>query len=145
MTWDENLTQAIWNNLSVGDVNPLNLSPLVLAYIGDSIYDLVIRTWLMSKGNMQVNKINHHACKLVKAQTQSKIVDIIEPMLSEEEESIYKRGRNAKSHTSAKNASIVDYRRATGFEALMGYLYLSGQYERMTMLIKEALTQLGEM
>ena len=93
---------------------------------------------------MQVNKINKHACNLVKAQKQSEMIGIIEPLLDNYEEAVYKRGRNAKSYTSAKNASISDYRRATGFEALMGYLYLSNRYERMMELIKAALVGIGE-
>lgn len=142
--WDENLTQSIWDNLNLGEINPAQLSPLVLAYIGDSVYDLVIKTYLLSKGNMPVNKINRHACKLVKAQAQSQIIGIIEPILEPGEEAVYKRGRNAKSYTSAKNASITDYRRATGFEALIGYLYLSGKFDRMTKLIGVALKEIDE-
>ena len=94
---------------------------------------------------MPVNKINRHACRLVKAQMQSQMIGIIEPMFEGYEEAVYKRGRNAKSYTAAKNATITDYRRATGFEALMGYLYLSGKYSRMMELIKAALTGIGEL
>lgn len=113
--------------------------PLVLAYIGDSIFDLVVKTKIVTAGNTQVNKMNRAASSIVKAESQSKMIGYLEDKLTEEEESVYKRGRNAKSYTSAKNASISDYRRATGFEALMGYLYLSGRYERMCELIKDAL------
>ena len=88
---------------------------------------------------MQVNKLYRFASNIVKAQSQSEMIGIIEPLLSPAEEAVYKRGRNAKSYTSAKNASISDYRRATGFEALMGYLYLEGEYERMIQLIKAGL------
>lgn len=102
ITTQENLTQAIKETLNLKDIDPKQLSPLVLAYIGDSIYDLVIRTYLLSKGNMQVNKINKHACNLVKAQKQSEMIGIIEPLLDNYEEAVYKRGRNAKSYTSAK-------------------------------------------
>jgi ribonuclease-3 family protein len=118
----------------------------VLAYIGDCVYDLVIKTYLLDKkGNMPVNKLNRMASNLVKAQTQSKLIGIIEEKLTEEELATYKRGRNAKSYTSAKNASIGDYRRATGFEALVGYLYLDRQYARMVELVHEALVGFGEM
>lgn len=120
-------------------VSPRQLSPLVLAYIGDSIFDLVVKTKIVTAGNTQVNKMNRAASSIVKAESQSKMIGYLEDKLTEEEGSVYKRGRNAKSYTSAKNASISDYRRATGFEALMGYLYLSGQYERMCELIKDAL------
>ena len=104
----------------------------------------MIRTYLISLGNMPVNKINRHACRLVKAETQSKLIGILEEQLTEYELSVYKRGRNAKSYTSAKNATIGDYRRATGFEALMGYLYLDGQYDRLTKLVHTGLEAIGE-
>ncbi len=140
----QNLVDEMLTGLNFAQANPAQLSPLVLAYIGDSIYDLVIRTYLVSQGNMQVNKINRHACALVKAQKQSEMMGVLEEQLTEHELAVYKRGRNAKSYTSAKNASITDYRRATGFEALMGYLYLSGEYHRMMELIREALRGTGE-
>ena len=136
----QNLTESIKNVLGLKEISPAQLSPLVLAYIGDSIFDLVIKTYLLdTNGNMQVNKLNRCASNIVKAQSQSEMIGIIEPLLSPAEEAVYKRGRNAKSYTSAKNASISDYRRATGFEALMGYLYLEGEYERMIQLIKAGL------
>ena len=136
----QNLTESIKNVLGLKEISPAQLSPLVLAYIGDSIFDLVIKTYLLdTKGNMQVNKLNRFASNIVKAQSQSEMIGIIEPLLSPAEEAVYKRGRNAKSYTSEKNASISDYRRATGFEALMGYLYLEGEYERMIQLIKAGL------
>ena len=109
------------------ELNLRQYSPLTLAYIGDAIYDLIIRTMIVRQGNTQVNKLHRHASSLVKAEKQS------------EEIHVYKRGRNAKSYTTAKNASISDYRRATGFEAVMGYLYLKGDYTRMIDLIKMGL------
>lgn len=111
-------------------------SPLTLAYIGDGIYELIIRTVLVKKGNCQVNKLHGQASELVKASAQSDIMGVIQPMLTEEELAVYKRGRNAKSPTMAKHATMTDYRRATGFEALMGYLYLTENYSRMLELIR---------
>jgi len=111
-------------------------SPLALAYIGDGIYELYIRTILIKQGNCQVNKLHKQASRLVKAQAQSEMV--------QEEEAVYKRGRNAKSYTTAKNATTGDYRRATGFEAVMGYLYLTDQYCRMIDLIKMGLEALKD-
>lgn len=111
-------------------------SPLTLAYIGDAIYDLVIRTMLVEKGNSAVNKLHHRASGFVKAKAQKQAMEAIEPLLTEEEHGYYKRGRNAKSFTTAKNATIVEYRVATGFEALLGYLYLTGQMERLLELVK---------
>lgn len=127
--------------LDVKQVDVMSYSPLTLAYIGDDAYDLVIRTYLLGKGNMPVNKLNRMADGLVRAKAQSDMMDVIEPMLDEEEHAVYKRGRNAKSYTKAKNATVADYRRATGFEALMGYLYLQGRYVRMVELIRAGIIE----
>lgn len=116
-------------------------SPLTLAYLGDGVYELVIRTILVKKGNCQVNKLHAKASSLVKASAQSAMMEIIEPMLTEEEHSVYKRGRNAHSYTTAKHATIADYRRATGFEALMGYLYLKEDMDRMIELIRAGIRE----
>ncbi len=117
------------------ECEPGQYSPLTLAYIGDAIYELVIRTILVREANTQVNKLHKRASSLVKAETQSALIETLEQHFTEEEMRIYKRGRNAKSFTSAKNASITDYRRATGFEAVMGYLYLKGEYDRIIDLV----------
>lgn len=119
-------------------------SPLTLAYIGDGVYELVIRTLLVERGNCQPQKLHKRASALVKAQAQSAMMEALTPLLTEEELSVYRRGRNAKSYTMAKNATMGDYRRATGFEALMGYLYLTEQEQRMLELIKEGLSARGE-
>ncbi len=111
-------------------------SPLTLAYIGDGVYELVIRTVLVKKGNCPVNHLHKQASSLVKAAAQSAMMEVIGPKLTEEEHSVYKRGRNAHSPTMAKHATMSDYRRATGFEALLGYLYLKEDYERMLELIR---------
>ena len=121
------------------ELNLRQYSPLTLAYIGDAIYDLIIRTMIVRQGNTQVNKLQRHASSLVKAEKQSEMIGVLEREFTEEEIHVYKRGRNAKSYTTAKNASISDYRRATGFEAVMGYLYLKGDYTRMIDLIKMGL------
>lgn len=123
------------------DTDIRTYSPLTLAYIGDAIYELVIRTILVEKGNTQVNKLNQRANRLVKASAQSEMIEKLKPHLIEEEMAVFKRGRNAKSYTMAKNATMSDYRRATGFEALMGYLYLTEQWERMLELIKLGMTE----
>ena len=111
-------------------------SPLTLAYIGDGVYKLVIRTILVKKGNCPVNRLHKKASSLVKAGAQSAIMEVIEEKLTPEELSVYRRGRNAHSPTMAKHATMADYRRATGFEALMGYLYLKEDYTRMLTLIR---------
>lgn len=117
-------------------------SPLVLAYIGDGVYDLVIRTILVRRGNCPVNKLHKKASSLVKAGAQSAMMERLEPVLTEEELSIYKRGRNAHSPTMAKHATVSDYRRATGFEALIGYLYLKEDFSRITELVRLGLPEL---
>ena len=111
-------------------------SPLTLAYIGDGVYELIIRKILVKKGNCPVNRLHKKASSLVKAAAQSGIMEVIEEKLTPEELSVYRRGRNAHSPTMAKHATMADYRRATGFEALMGYLYLKEEYERMITLIR---------
>lgn len=114
-------------------------SPLTLAYIGDAVYEIIIRTIIVERGNAPVNKLHKRSASLVKAPAQAAMMTVIEPMLTEEEAHVFKRGRNAKSYTSAKNASMIDYRIATGFEALVGYLYLSDRYDRIVTLVKAGL------
>ena len=109
------------------------LSPLQLAYIGDAVYELLVRTYILDKG-LNVNQIHKKATKYVKANAQSEIIHYIEEYLTEEEKGIVKRGRNAKTNTSPKNSSMIDYKYATGFESLFGYLYLSEQINRISKL-----------
>ena len=116
-------------------------SPLTLAYIGDGVYELVIRTILVKKGNCPVNQLHKKASSLVKAGAQSKMMELLEPDLTEEELAVYKRGRNAHSPTMAKHATMADYRRATGFEALMGYLYLKEDYSRIVELVRKGIPE----
>jgi ribonuclease III family protein len=120
--------------LKEADINAY--SPLTLAYIGDSIYDLVIKTIVVERANCAANKLHQQASALVKAQTQAQMADFLQDYMTEEEQAIYKRGRNAKSYTTAKNASVADYRKATGLEAVFGYVYLKGQSERVVDLVK---------
>ncbi|MDD3141630.1 MAG: ribonuclease III domain-containing protein [Lachnospiraceae bacterium] len=126
------------------EVNVDSYSPLTLAYIGDSIYDLIIKSVVISRGNKQVQKLHKETSSFVQASTQSLMMRALQAELSEVELRIYKRGRNAKSVSPAKNQSITDYRRATGFEALMGYLYLKKEWKRMIDLIKLGLDSLEQ-
>lgn len=119
-------------------------SPLTLAYIGDSIYDLIIKSLVINEGNKQVQKLHQETSSLVQASAQSKMMRTLQELLTEEEHAVYKRGRNAKSVSPAKNQSITDYRRATGFEALMGYLYLKKDMKRLIDLVKIGLDSLKE-
>ena len=120
-------------------VDVATYSPLALAYIGDGIYDLVIRSIVVGKGNTKASRLHQTTSHLVQAHAQATMMETLTPMLTEDETEIYRRGRNAKSPTMAKNATMSDYRRATGFEALMGYLYLTDQFERILELAKEAI------
>ena len=105
-------------------------SPLTLAYVGDCVYDLIIRTVVVERANRSANDLHKKTVQYVKAQTQARMIEVLLPTLTEEEEAVYRRGRNAKSYTVAKNASVGDYRKATGLEALMGYLYLMDRMDR---------------
>ncbi len=124
------------------DVNAY--SPLTLAYIGDSIYDLVIKTLVVYEGNQPVQRLHQKTSAFVQASAQSRMMRTLQGLLTEEEHAVYKRGRNAKSVSPAKNQSLTDYRRATGFEAVMGYLYLKKEWKRMMELVKTGLDSLEE-
>lgn len=116
-------------------INADQVSPLSLAYIGDAVYELYIRSYIMHSVNMPVAKLHKAATKFVSAKSQSKIYHMIKDSLTEEENTVFKRGRNAHSYTSAKNADIVQYRIATGLEALIGYLYIKKDTERLEQII----------
>lgn len=134
-------TKLFLNSLNLKSVPANSYSPLVLAYIGDAIYDVYVRTAIVAQGNKSVNKMHQEAKLYVKASEQAKIYHKIESILTQEEISIYKRGRNAKSYTSPKNALISDYRQATGLEALIGYLYIDGQIDRVIELLDKAILE----
>ena len=121
------------------EVDISTYSPLTLAYIGDSVYDLIIKTLVVGEGNKQVQKLHKQTSELVQASAQSRMMRVLQEHLSSEELTVFKRGRNSKSVTPAKNQSITDYRRATGFEALIGYLYLKKDGKRILDLIKMGL------
>jgi len=116
------------------------LNPLQLALIGDGVFEVFIRSYILTKNTaLSANKIHIKAIGYVKAKSQSDIMHEIEDSLNEEEEAIYKRGRNAKSPTVPKNADVRDYRMATGFEALIGYLYLIGHKERLEFIFNKSI------
>lgn len=117
-------------------------SPLALAYIGDCIFDLIIKSLVLNQGNKQVQKLHKETSQIVQASSQSRMMRVLQEHLTEEEHAIYKRGRNAKTVTPAKNQSVTDYRRATGFEALLGYLYLKKDWKRLLELVKLGLEAL---
>ncbi|MGX7201625.1 Mini-ribonuclease 3 [Enterococcus plantarum] len=122
------------------------LNGLALAYVGDAIYEIYIRDYLVEQGQTKPNTLHRMATHYVSAKAQAFLIQemLEEKLLSENEELMYKRGRNAKSHTSAKNADITTYRIATGFESLMGYLHLTKQTERLKELIDWCIKKVGE-
>lgn len=133
MMKEYNVFREINKDLSEEDI--LMLSPLQLAYIGDAVYELLIRTYLLSR-DASVNKLHKTTTNYVKAKAQSDIINSIKDILTDKEANVVKKGRNAKSHTSPKNASIIDYKYATGFEALMGFLYLKREYKRINCIFE---------
>jgi ribonuclease-3 family protein len=122
------------------------LNGLALAYVGDAIYEIYIRDYLVEQGQTKPNTLHRMATHYVSAKAQASLIQSMleEQLLTETEETMYKRGRNAKSHTSAKNADITTYRVATGFESLMGYLHLTKQTERLEELIDWCIKKVGE-
>lgn len=134
-----NIDSYIKERFELADVDIRTYSPLTLAYIGDGIYDLVIRSVVVGRGNTRAGELHKRTSQIVKAHTQAAMAEALLPELSGEEAEIYRRGRNAKSYTMAKNATMADYRKATGFEALMGWLYLNDEMERIVELTKHGL------
>lgn len=124
--------------------DPESAPPLVLAYIGDCVFDLIIKLLAAGKGNRQVHKLHEETSRYVQASSQSFMMRAMQEHLSEREHAVYRRGRNTRSVTPAKNQSITDYRRATGFEALIGYLYLKHDYKRLTELVSIGLGSMEE-
>lgn len=136
---EKSLNQQIKETFAIADVDIRTYSPLTLAYIGDGIFDVVIRSIVVGRGNTPVNQLHHKTSHIVKAHSQAMMAEVLLGEMTDTEKDIYRRGRNAKSHTMAKNATVMDYRSATGFEALMGYLYLTDEMDRILELISIAL------
>ena len=131
----------IMNDVKASDIQMYN--PTILAYIGDSVYELFVRTLLVSKGNAQVSKLHKKAVLFVKAKAQAEMADKLEEHLTEEEKDIIRRGRNAKTTSMPKNAELADYKHATGFEALLGYLYLNNRIDRLLEIL-HLITQINQ-
>lgn len=126
-------------NFSEGDIN--NTAPLVLAYVGDAVYEVFIRTMLIAQSNVPVHKLHRRSIEYVKAKAQSDIIHRIMESLNADELDVVRRGRNAKSGTIPKNADVTEYKYATGFEALIGYLYLKNDNERLMEILKMAVSE----
>ena len=139
---EDNVLNIIKNDFEIKEVDMNTYSPLTLAFIGDGIFDLIIRTVIVERANQTPNKLHNKKAGIVKAPTQARMGEALQDVFSEEEADIYRRGRNANSYSTAKHASVADYRKATGLEAVMGYLYLKGQTERAVELTKIGLEKL---
>ena len=129
------MVEVIERQKTEAEVN--TMSPLTWAYIGDSVFELYIRLYLVNTTKMKPHKLHIEAIKYVKAKAQADILQKLESSLTEKELEIVKRGRNAKNHHLPKNATVQDYMYSTGFEALIGYLYLTKQDERLDEILKE--------
>lgn len=127
------------NSVTITQKEAYQYSPLSLAYIGDSVLDLMVKSYFVKNTNKQTYKYHKEVSNVVKAVNQAKFVDIIIDELAEDELDIYKRGRNASTHSKAKNATMGEYRKATGLEALFGYLYLKGDQLRLQNLVDKML------
>ncbi len=137
------LLEQIKETFGCKETDVRSYSPLTLAYIGDAVYEVIIRTVVVERANRAANELHKRTVIFVQAGTQAAMIEALLEELTEDEEAVYKRGRNAKSYTVPKNASIQNYRKATGFEALVGYLYLTGQTGRMLYLVKRGIAKLG--
>ena len=138
------MLKSIKKYYNVTDTDPASIGPLKLAYIGDSVYELIIRSTLMDTGERSVKKMNKLDHDLVNATAQAVIAKRMEPLFTEEERTIFKRGRNAKNNSASKHANIRDYRIATGLESVFGYWYLSGQMDRAVALLRSVYKQRSE-
>lgn len=141
---EKGINSYIREQFDIGGTDLRSYSPLALAYIGDAVFDLVIRSAVVGRGNTKAGRLHQRTSHIVKAQTQAKMIEALLPCLTDEESDIYRRGRNANSPTMAKNATMSDYRKATGLEALMGYLYLADQFDRILFLVRRGLEELDE-
>jgi len=120
------------------------MNPQVLAFVGDAVYSLYIRHWIVLTDNSKVKDLHSHVTNFVKASGQSNFIEKLLPLFNEDEMSVFKRGRNYKTISTAKNASVIDYKRATGLEAVFGYLYLSGQRDRLNEILSMSIGEKDE-
>ena len=135
MCWKVSMTNFFGlKNLTEGEAKLVN--PQVLAFVGDGVYTMYVRNMVALSSKAKSGELHKTTASFVKATQQSHVIDRILPLLNESEQDIFRRGRNYKTHSVAKNASVVDYRRATGFEAVIGYLYLTGNMEKLNAILE---------
>ena len=128
----------------IKNIDLQTVSMQTLAFIGDAVYNVYIRCYLASKSNQKTNKLHNDSIKFVSARAQSKTVDMLIDSLKEDEIAVYKRGRNTNISSVSKNADIVEYKKATGFEALIGYLYIKNENERLEEIIDLCIKYISE-
>lgn len=134
------MEENVIKNENIEEAKLIRISPLSLAYLGDTVYESYIREYLLRDNIFQkINDLHKRAIKYVSASAQSKAITGLKPILTEQEETVFKRGRNHKKTTASKNASVIDYRHSTGFEAVIGYLYLKGDKERLEHIVSESI------
>ncbi len=138
----KSFTESLDETFGLSDKDWKMYSPLTLAYIGDAVYELIVRTIYVKQANCQTQKLHQKVTASVSARAQAKIAAALQPFLTEEEAAVFRRGRNSKPYTKAKNASMEEYLAATGFEALVGYLYLMREYERLNELVARGLEEI---
>lgn len=124
-------------NKMFNNCKPNELSPQTLAFIGDGVYDLLVRSYVVNKANRPVGELNKMKVSLVNCKAQSQFADMLFNDLTEKEQAVYKRGRNTATSNTPKNSSVADYHSATGFEALFGYLYISNEMDRINELFEK--------
>lgn len=137
------LLSKIKETFGCGEIDVRTYSPLALAFMGDCVFEIIIRTVVVERGNRRAEGLHKTKSAVVNAKVQAQMAEALLPELTEEELACYKRGRNAKSHSVARNAGVGEYRKATGLEALYGYLYLSGREDRLLELTKIGLEKVN--
>ncbi|MBQ7557662.1 MAG: ribonuclease III [Lachnospiraceae bacterium] len=140
---ENDIKRAAEEAFGLGAIDPKSCPPLTLAYIGDAFIELCVRSYVVMSGRAPASKLHRETVSFVNAESQAELLRAMEPELTDEEKDICRRGRNAKSNTRSKNASITDYRKATGLEALAGYLYLEGRAGRFMELFRDAVENTG--
>ncbi len=134
----------IKNQFGEKDVDVRTYSPLTLAFIGDGVFDLIVRAYVVGRGNRPAHILHNEKSWIVKAASQARMAELLHDSLTSKEQEIYRRGKNAKPANTAKNATLTDYHKATGLEALCGYLFMTGQTARLIELIRRGMELTGQ-
>lgn len=133
------ILSQVRKEFGIEGVDIRTLSPLTLAYIGDAVFEIIIRTLIVEQGQRSTRTLHRHTIQVVCADTQAKMIEAVYENLTENEQEIYRRGKNTRINSSAKSSSLQNYRKATGFEALCGYLFLQDNTVRVIQIVKQAI------